>query len=338
MLIDDDNEYYDMGRKNDSTNSNRNKRKKYSIWNRAPLGFKIPIYILCGILILGFCLRCVYSVNEQSNAVVTQFGQPIRVDTAGFYFRFPWQNVRKVDITTHGTGIGYDVSDSGQNIVNLTDGVMITSDFNLLNIDFYMEYRVSDPIAYLYNSENPEAILSNVALANIRTVVSNYDVDSAMTTGKGQIQADVKDGISKWLSEHNIGLSIVNITIQDSDPPTQQIMAAFKAVETAKQDAEVAINDAKKYQNEHIPSARAEADSIIQNANATKDSRIAEANGQVERFNKMYEEYIKYPLVTKQRMFYEKMEELLPGMKVVITDGNTQSVLPVDSFNITGVN
>ena len=292
---------------------------------------RIPIIFAVLILVI-IVLRCFYTVNEQSNAVVTQFGSVVRVDTAGFYFKAPWQSVTKVDMTTHGTGIGYTVSDSGQNITDFENGIMITSDFNLLNIDFYMEYRVSDPIAYLYNSESPEAILSNIALANIRTVVSNYTVDEAMTTGKSQIQADVREAMVKELQDQNIGLTVINITIQDSEPPTDTIIAAFKAVETAKQGADTAMNNAKQYQNQKIPEAEANADAIVQKANAQREARIAEAEGQVARFNEMYGEYIKYPLITKRRLFYEKMEEILPGVKVVITDGGTQTMYPLESF------
>jgi membrane protease subunit HflK len=236
-------------------------------------------------------------------------------------------------MTTHGTGIGYVVSETGQNLTDTENGIMITSDFNLLNIDFYLEYRVSDPVAYLYNSENPESILSNIALANIRTIVSNYTVDEAMTTGKSQIQADVKAAMLEELNKQNIGLTVINITIQDSAPPTEQIVAAFKAVETAKQGADTAKNNAYQYQNQKIPEAEAEADAIVQRANANKEARIAEAEGQVARFNETYTEYQKFPLVTKRRMFYEKMEQILPGLKVIITDGNTQTMMPLDSFN-----
>ena len=191
----------------------------------------VVIIIIAIIILAG---RCFYTVNEQKNAVVTQFGRVVKVNTAGFYFKAPWQSVKKVDVTTHGTGIGYVVSATGQNITDTDNGIMITADFNLLNIDFYLEYRVTDPVAYLYNSEEPEQILSNIALANIRTVVSNYKVDEAMTTGKSQIQADVKEAMMRELEIHNIGLSVVNITVQDSAPPTEEISAAFKAVVTAK--------------------------------------------------------------------------------------------------------
>lgn len=289
------------------------------------------IVIALFVLIIGF--RCFYSVDEQHNAVVTQFGKVVKVNTAGFYGKAPWQEVHKVDMTTHGTGIGYVVSESGQNLVDKDNGIMITSDFNLLNIDFYLEYRVSDPVAYLYNAEDPEGELSNIALANIRTVVSNYTVDEAMTTGKSQIQSDVKEAMIKELESRDVGLAVVNITIQDSAPPTEEIVAAFKAVETAKQGADTAMNNAKQYQNQKIPEAEANADAIVQKANATKEARIAEGEGQAARFLETYAEYEKYPLITKRRMFYEKMEKILPGVKVIITDGNTQTMLPLEPFN-----
>lgn len=295
----------------------------------------ITFVVFGGIMFLICLFRCFYSVDEQHNAVVTQFGSIVKVDTAGFYFKAPWQSVKKVDMTTHGTGIGYIVSEDGQNLTDTDNGIMITSDFNLLNIDFYLEYRVSDPVAYLYNSENPEQILSNVALANIRTVVSNYTVDEAMTTGKGQIQADIKEAIISDLDKQNIGLTVVNITVQDSEPPTSEIIAAFKSVETAKQGADTAMNSALQYQNSEIPSAEADADAIIQQAEATKAARIAEANGQVARFNEMYEQYAQFPLITKRRMFYEKLNEVIPGCKIIITDGSTSTMYPLDSFATT---
>ncbi|MCQ2523571.1 MAG: FtsH protease activity modulator HflK [Lachnospiraceae bacterium] len=297
---------------------------------------KVFSYIGIGILVIfviAFVSSGIYRVSEQENAVITQFGSVIRTDTAGLYFKIPFlQQSHIVDITTHGTGIGYSIPGEGQNIPNGGDGVMITSDFNLLNIDFYLEYKVSDPVAYLYNTNEPEEILTNIALSSIRSTVVNYTVDEAMTTAKGQIQADVKEEMVKELAKHNVGLAVVNITIQDSEPPTQEIIQAFKAVETAKQGADTAKNNALKYQNEQIPTAEANADMIVQSAEAKKAARIAEAEGQVARFISMYEEYKNYPLITKKRLFYETMEDILPSLKVIITDGETQTMLPLESF------
>ena len=301
--------------------------------NKFPIGKYLGIAVIA-IIVFLLITGSFYNVSEQENAVVTMFGKVVRTDTAGLYFKIPViQQVRKVDITTHGTGVGYTISTEGQNIADPGNGIMITSDLNLLDIDFYLEYRVSDPVAYLYNSNNPEEILKNVALSSVRSVVADYTVDEAMTTAKGQIQADVKEDMLRELTEHNIGLTVVNITVQDSEPPTDAIKQAFKAVETAKQGADTAKNNALAYQNEQIPSAEANADKIIQNAEAQKASRIAEAEGQVVRFNEMYEQYKLYPYITQRRMFYETMEDVLPGMKVIITDGSTQTMLPLDKFN-----
>ena len=291
------------------------------------------VIVLVALLILTAVLGSYYNVSEQENAVVTMFGNVVRTDTAGLYFKIPYlQQVHMVDITTHGTGIGYSVGAGGQNIANSFDGIMITKDFNLINIDFYMEYKVSDPVAYLFNSHDPELILHNIALASIRSTVINYTVDEAMTTGKSAIQSDVKDKIVKELQDQNIGIQIVNITIQDAEPPTQEIVAAFKEVETAKQSAETKINQARKYENEQLPAAEAQADRIVQTAEAQKAARIAEAEGQVARFNAMYEQYAQNPLITRQRMFYEALESVLPDLKVIITDGSTQTMLPLESF------
>ncbi|MBQ8489405.1 MAG: FtsH protease activity modulator HflK [Pseudobutyrivibrio sp.] len=287
-------------------------------------GYWKIIVLVIAVAIIAF--RSIYFISEQKNGVVTQFGKVVRVDTAGMHFKAPWQSLQTVDITTHGTGIGYYVKD-GQNIASEEDGIMITSDFNLLNIDFYMEYKVSDPVAYLYNSQTPEEILENIALANIRTVVSNYTVDEAMTTAKGLIEQEVKEAMLKSLEDTKIGLSVQNITIQDSEPPTEDIIAAFKAVETAKQGADTAKNNALQYKNEQIPKAEAKADKIVQNATASKDARIAEATGEASKFNKMYEQYSMYPEITKKRMFFEKVEEILPNTRVIITDGQSKIIL-----------
>ena len=296
-------------------------------------GIGLAILIVLAVIVINLVFTSFYRVTEQENAVVTMFGNVVRTDTAGLYFKIPFiQKVEFVDMTTHGTGIGYSVSDTGQNITNEDDGVMITSDFNLLNIDFYLEYKVNDPVAYIYNSTKPEEILKNMTLASIRSTIIDFTVDDAMTTGKNQIQADVKEKIAKELEATPIGLQIVNISVQDAEPPTQEIVSAFKNVENAKQGKDTAINTARKYENEQLPAAEAEADRILQNAEAAKASRIAEAEGQVARFNAMYEQYALNPLITKQRMFYETMEDVLPNLKVIITDGETQTMLPLESF------
>lgn len=203
-----------------------------------------------------------------------------------------------------------------------SESLMITADFNFVNVDFYVEYKVADPVKYLYNSHQPEEILKNIAQSCIRNIISNYAVDDVITTGKSEIQAAIKSMITETLEQQDIGLMLVNISMQDAEPPTQEVIEAFKAVETAKQGKETAINNANKYRNEKLPEATAKADQIRQEAEASKQQRINEANAQKVRFEKMYEEYVKNPLITKQRMFYEAMEEVLPDVRLIIDDGS----------------
>jgi len=297
------------------------------------ISLKVVLIVIVALFALTIVNGSFYSVKEQEQAILTMFGKVVRVDTAGLYFKIPYiQQVHLVDMTTHGIGIGYVLKD-GQNITVDDEGIMITSDFNFVDIDFYLEYKVSDPVAAYYNSEDPEMIMKNMALASIRNTVVNYPVDDVITTAKGQIQAEVKERLTTELAEKNIGMSVVNISVQDAEPPTDEIVQAFKSVETAKQGKETAVNNAKKYQSEELPKAEAAADKILQDAEAAKQARIAEAEGQVARFNEMYEQYKLQPYITKKRLFYETMEELLPDLKVIITDGNTQQMLPLDSFN-----
>ena len=294
--------------------------------------FLVPIIIaIIAVVAIGF--DGFYTVGEQEQAVITMFGTIVRTDTAGLYFKLPFiQRVRIVDMTTHGTSIGYDTDKKGRNTAREEESVMITSDFNFVNIDFYLEYKVSDPVAYLYNSDNPEAILRNMLLSCIRSTVADYPVDEVITTAKNEIQTAVRGKLTEMLSQSSIGLQCVNLTVQDAEPPTDNIIQAFKEVETARQARETVINAAKKYQSEQIPAAEAKADQVIQKAEAVKSARIAEAKGQAARFTSMYDEYKAYPLITKQRLFWEALEEVLPNAKVIITDGTSQKLLPVDKF------
>ena len=272
-----------------------------------------------------------YQIKEQEQVVLTTFGQAKAVTEPGLHFKVPFiQQVKKVNTTIQGFPIGYDY-ETGETIES--EAVMITSDYNFVEIDFFVEYKVSDPVSYAYASAYPEMILKNMAQSSIRSVIGSYDVDSVLTTGKNEIQSKIKDLIISELGESDIGLQLINISIQDAEPPTVGIMEAFKKVETAKQGKETALNNANKYKNENLPNAQAKADGVVKAAEAYKQKRINEATGQVSRFNAMYQEYMKFPLITKERMFYETMEEVLPDLELVIDGGNgVQKVLPLDDF------
>lgn len=283
----------------------------------------VVVYLLAG---------SIYSLKENEYAVITSFGVPKVVEESGIHLKIPYvQQLSKVPKTINGFSIGYD-SSSGE--TRASESFMITRDYNFVNVDFYVEYRVTDPMKYLYASENPVDILKNLTQSYIRDTIGLYDVDSVITTGKSEIQASIKEKIISRLESEDIGIQLVNITIQDAEPPTTEVIDAFKNVENAKQGKETSINRANQKRNEDIPAARAKADETIKTAEAQAEERVNEAKGQTARLNELYKEYQKYPLITKQRMFYETMEEILPDMKVIIekSDGSTQTMLPLESF------
>ena len=305
----------------------KKKKKKWKGITR--VGGVIAVVIVLAVIVLAG--GSFYEIGEQEQAVLVTLGKPSAVTETGLHFKLPLiQSVRKVNTTIQGFPIGY-VLETNENVDS--ESMMITKDYNFINIDFFVEYRIVDPVQYTYASRRPEVILKNIAQSSIRTVVGGYVVDDVLTTGKTEIQAKIKDIITDKIAQQDIGIQLVNISMQDSEPPTAEVIQAFKAVENAKQGKETALNNANKYRNEKLPEAEAMADEIIQDAEAKKQTRINEATAQVARFNAMYEEYQKNPTVTKQRMFFETMEEVLPGMKVIIDQGDgVEKVLPLDSF------
>ena len=230
--------------------------------------------------------------------------------------------------------LGY--SSSGDHYsTNKSESTMITGDYNIVNVDFFVEYKISDPVAFLFHSTDPELILRNLIQSQVRNVVGSSTVDSVLTDGKENIQMQVKTLVTQILTEYDIGLTLVDVKIQDSEPPTQEVVEAFKAVETAKQQAETVVNDAKAYQNAKLPDAQAQADKLIQNAEYLKQKRINEAKEQVAMFNAMYAEYARDPEITRSRMYYEAISEILPGVKVYIDTtggGSIDMMLPLESF------
>ena len=307
------------------------KEKRNKSFSAAKLSRNLGLILLALLLVYLFG-GSVYTLRENEYAVVTTFGVPAVVGEPGMHVKIPFvQRMERVPKTINGFSIGYD-KETNQSID--AESFMITRDYNFVNVDFYAEYRVTDPVKYMYQSQDPVAILKMLTQSYIRDTIGLYDVDSVITTGKNEIQASIKEKIMTRLDQEDLGIQLVNITIQDAEPPTAEVIDAFKNVENAKQGKETSINKANQKRNEDIPAARAKVDETLKIANAKAEERVNEAKGQVARLNELYEEYKKYPLITKQRMFYETMEDILPDMKVIITksDGSTQTMLPLESF------
>ena len=298
------------------------------------------VFLVFAAILLG-AMTCFYTVDDKQQAVVTTFGKVTDVTDAGVHFMIPFgiQQVKKVDVNVYQKiELGYSSDPYGYN-PNENESTMITGDYNIVNVDFFVEYKISDPVQYLYSSNSPELILRNLIQSQVRNVVGSSTVDAVLTDGKENIQMQVKELVSSILEDYDIGLTLVDVKIQDAEPPTQDVIEAFKAVETAKQQAETVINDAKAYQNAQLPKAQAEADKKIQNAEYLRQKRINEATQQVAMFEAMYAEYAQNPAITRSRMYYETISEILPGVKLYINTGdgsNVQSLLPLESLVTNG--
>ncbi len=305
---------------------------------------KTGIIIAVVVLILAIgVFTSYYTVSDKQQAVVTTFGKVTDITEAGLHFKLPFgiQQVHKVDVNVYQKiELGYTSDpNGGPDLVNTSESTMITGDYNIVNVDFYVEYKISDPVQYLFSSNNPELILKNLIQSQVRNVVGSSAVDDVLTSGKEKIQMDVKELVTQILAEYDIGLTLIDVRIQDAEPPTTEVNEAFKAVETAKQTAEAVVNEAKAYENAQLPNAEAKVYQIQQNALFLKQKRINEAEEAVAMFEAMFAEYQVNPGITRSRMYYEAISQVLPGVKVYINTGDGEQIdllLPLDQ--ITGGN
>ena len=182
-------------------------------WNRVLLVF-LPILV-------AFILTrmAMFSVAESDQAVITTFGRFTKTVDAGLHFKLPWPIQRAYHLPVNRTQkieIGYWQQPDGTYVSDEEDSMMITGDMNIVNIDFFVEWKISDPVRYLFATENPELILRNMIQASIRSVVGTKSIDETLTTGKFQIQADVKEDLQEKLLENDLGVQILDVKVNDS--------------------------------------------------------------------------------------------------------------------------
>ena len=305
-------------------------------------GKKLGKYILIGAVALFLLIgifTSFYTVDDKQQAVVTTFGKVTDITDPGLHFKLPFgiQKARPVDVNVYQKiELGYRTQDNGITTAFPDESTMITGDYNIVKVDFFVEYKITDPVAYLYSSNNPELILRNLIQSQVRNVVGSAQVDNVLTVGKEEIQMRVKELVMEILAQYDIGLTLVEVRIQDSEPPTVDVIEAFKAVETAKQQAEAVVNQALAYQNAQLPNAEAQAHKLTEEAEYLYQKRVNEALEKVAMFNAMYNEYILNEDITMARMYYEAISEILPGVKLYITttgeDGDVQMLLPLESL------
>ncbi|MFO1443996.1 FtsH protease activity modulator HflK [Bacillus sp. Bva_UNVM-123] len=296
------------------------------------------IYTVTGlvllIIVLGItALTTWYTVDESDQAVILTFG---KVDEAvtepGLHFKMPWpiQEVEKLSKETFSLQFGSE--DKEGNMKDFPEETkMITGDEFIVLADLVVQWKITNPEKYLYNAQNPKEILYDATSASLRSIIGSSLIDDALTSGKAEIEADVRDLLSSLIEKYDVGISILAVKLQDVELPNEEVRKAFTDVTDARETADTKKNEAKKYVNQRMNEVKGEEAAIKSKAEGEKAARTEKARGDVAVFNKLYEEYSKNPDITRERLVIETLEQVLPGAEIYIMndDGNTLKYFPI---------
>lgn len=289
-------------------------------------------FIVIAILAL-FLLTGWYIVDETDQAVLITFGEVEETITEpGLKFKLPWP-IQKVEIlsrTTETLEVGYEEAADGE-LAFTDEAKMVTGDENIVLVDLIVQWRITDPEQYLFNSNNPKDILYNATSASLRGIIGSSKIDDILTDQRPEIEARVREHLVSLMETYNIGISVMDVKLQDVELPNEEVRKAFTEVTDAREERLTKINEANKYRNQKINEAQGEKDAIISRAEGTKTERIETARGDVAKFNALYNEYLTNKEITKQRLILETLERVLPGTEIYImeTNGSTVNYLPI---------
>ncbi|RLQ97970.1 FtsH protease activity modulator HflK [Falsibacillus albus] len=292
------------------------------------------IGILVGVIVLAIVLfSSWYTVDESDQAVILTFGKAEdAIQEPGLHFKMPWpiQSVEKLSKETYSLQFGYEEKD-GKVKEHPNDTKMITGDENIVLADLVVQWKITNPKKYLFNSDNPKELLYDTTSASLRSIIGSSKIDDALTSGKGEIEAKVRDLLASLIKKYDLGISILAVKLQDVELPNKDVRSAFTNVTDARETMNTKINEAKKYRNKTLNESQGEKDAIISKAEGDKAARIQTARGDVALFNKLFEQYKTNPEITKQRLVLETLEQVLPNAEIYIMkdEGNTLKYFPI---------
>ncbi|MGY8697785.1 MAG: FtsH protease activity modulator HflK [bacterium] len=280
----------------------------------------------------------IFIVDPEEQAVIKRFGEITDVVGPGPHYHLPSpiETVQIAPVTAvRRLEIGFRTIQVGPPAKYrrvIKESLMLTGDENIIDVQFIVQYRISDLENYLYSLTNPDETVKSAAESAMREVVGDTTVTEALTAGKGIIEDTTAQLLQKTMNSYKGGIKIVNVKLQDVHPP-DAVKDAFKDVVSAREDKEKMINEAEGYRNNIVPKSRGEAAQIINNAKAYSKEKVLVALGESERFNLIYEEYKNAKEITRDRILLETMAAILPKVKKVIADkgvgGNVLPFLPL---------
>ena len=296
--------------------------------------FKLMPVVLAALAI--WLLTGTYMVGPDEVGVVRTFGEHTRVAQSGlnWHFPVPIETVNTPKVTeVKRIEIGFRTLRNGQYRTVEKESLMLTGDENIVDAEMIVQYKIKDPVAYLFNIVEPELTVREAAEASLRTVVGRNKIDETLTTGKFTIQEETKFQLQSILDLYESGIHVVAVQLQDVSPP-KEVIGAFKDVASAKEDKNRMVNQAEGYRNDVIPKARGEAEAMIRDAEGFKESRIKRAEGDAAKFTTILQEYQKAKSITEKRLYLETMEKVLPGIeKVIVPDKDSGNMLNLLNLN-----
>lgn len=300
-------------------------------------------YIVAGIVALVLIFSSFFTVQPEEVGIITQFGEYTRTAEPGLNFKIPFmEEVQYVPIQRQlKQEFGYRTTESGVRSTYTKAGytdesLMLTGDLNLADVEWVVQYRIGDPYNFLFKIRNPEQTLRDISEAAIRQIVGDRTVNEVLTVGRAEVAAEGEQLIQSLFNEYESGIIIEQVVLQDINPP-DPVKPSFNAVNEAQQQRETLINEARSEYNKVIPRANGQAEETVQKAEGYALDRINRARGDSARFNDLYLEYLKAPEVTRQRIYLETLESILPkiGNKIV-TDSEGNNVLPLLQMQMEG--
>ena len=290
-------------------------------------------WVIVGLMLL---YSCAYQIGPGEAGIIQRFGKHVRTTYAGLHFKFPYgiEKLTKVNIEhVYKEEFGYRTKRAGvvteYETGKLTEeSLMLTGDLNCADVEWIVQYKIDDPAKYLFKVREPKVTLRDLSEAVTRQVVGDHTVTEVLTIGREQIANQIQMQLQELINLYELGIRIVTVKLQDVNPP-DQVKPAFNEVNEAKQEKERSINQAWEDYNKVIPKAEGEAQQIIAVAEGYANERINRALGEAKKFTSVLEEYRKAPEVTKQRLYLETLNSILPEVKqIYIIDPAQKSVIP----------
>ncbi len=321
------------------------KLARLNLWIRRLLR-GAALWVGLAVLVLLWLGTGFYVVGPGERGVVLFFGRVVEQTEPGLHYRLPWpiQSHQLVDVAqvrraevgfrTVQAGLGRGARASTRTVPQ--EALMLTGDENIVEVHLFVQYRIQDPVQYLFRAYEPENILRTSAEVALRNAVGQNTIDYTMTEGRAEVQAQVKLTLQELLDTYETGLLVTEARLLVVDPPNE-VQDAFHDVVRALEDRDRLIKEAEGYREDIIPKARGEAAQMLQQAEAYKAQRVIRARGDAERFLRVLKEYQKAKIITRDRLYLESMEKVLPAIEKFILDtgdkgGGVVPLLPLRSL------